>query len=142
MVGLPHRYTSMSDERCSEATSGVYSAAESDGSNSTEQSEIRTKYNDDQSFRIETLGLPEVEKHLNQNIHKNNNLGKRHISKIPPPKPLRYHLYQTSRNSSYSRANSEDSTIINQASSRIPQHNEKKSGSCMNINLKKSHILV
>ena len=141
MLGLPHRCTSMSDEICSTPTSGFYSAAESDVSNSTEQSNTNTKYDNDQSSRRETFGLPE-RNYINQNTHKNNKPGKRQVSRIPPPKPLRCHLHKTSRNSSYSRANSEDNTKINQASSRIPQNTRKKSTSCMHINMNKSHILV
>ena len=142
MLGLPHRCTSMSDEICSTPTSGFYSAAESDVSNSTEQSNTNTKYDNDQSSKRETFGLPE-RNYINQNTHKNNNPGKRQVSRIPPPKPLRYNFPKSPRDLSYLRSNSDGYKSSNNTLqiTRI-LHNKKKAASSMNIPSKDSQILV
>ena len=140
MLGLPQRHplASMSDERCSTATSGVYSATESDCSNSPELSANQTS-------RRWSLGLPDVEKDmeklLNQNCPKNNP-GNRHVSRIPPPKPRRY-FHQSSTNQTYLRVNSdsENSTQNIQPISKFSQ-TKKKSASYLHINRKESQILV
>ena len=135
----------MSDGRCSTATSGVYSATESDSSNSTEESRTTTKSDNVQSSREQSLGLPEVErklgKHANKNVHKNGNHGQRYVSRIPPPKPLRYNFQQSSMNLPHLRTNSDgnQSSRNIQPNSRISQ-TRKKSASYLSS--EDSHILV
>ena len=142
MLGLPQRYSlaRMSDGRCSTATSGVYSATESDSSNSPDLYANQTS-------RRWSLGLPDVEKNMEkplyQNCHNNINHGNKHISRIPPPKPRRYHLHPAWTNQFYLRANSnsENTTRTIEPISRISQ-TKNESASYMHINRKESHILV
>ena len=136
----------MSDERCSTATSGVYSATESDYSNSPELYANQAR-SDNVQFRGHTLGVPhgrrKTEEQLTQNTQNNINPVKKYVSRIPPPKPVRYHFQKSSTNLSYSRPNSDKENLVKniQTISRIPQ-NKNKSASYMNINRKESHILV
>ena len=149
MLGLPQRYSlaRMSDGRCSRATSGVYSATESDCSNSPELYTNQAKSDYVQSSRGHTLGAPhgrrKTEEQLTQNTQNNINLVKKYVSRIPPPKPVRYHFQKSSTNLSYSRPSSDKENLVKniQTISRIPQ-NKNKSASYMNINRKESHILV
>ena len=101
----------MSNERCSTATSGVYSATESDFSNSTEQSLTNTILNNVQQTRGVSLGLPEEKRKLhkdaNNDFQKNANSGQSYVSRIPPPKPLRYKIQKSSRELPYLGVNSD-----------------------------------
>ena len=92
MLGLSQRYTlaSMSDERCSTATSGVYSATESDCSNSPE---LYANLPRRQSFGVQDVEK-NMEKPFHKNCHKNVTPGNKHRSRIPPPKPRRHHIHQ------------------------------------------------
>merc|ERR1712106_1028724 len=145
--GFPIRVAlrSPSRERCSTATSGVYSATESECSNGTEQSMANTKYSKVQPSR----GLPEAkrktEKNLVDNLQRrdNPNSCKRLVSRIPPPKPLRYHIQNSSANIPYSRANSDSGQ---HTKTTIPKSrllpNKKKAASYMNLHSKEDQILV
>ena len=99
----------MSNERCSTATSGVYSATESDCSNNTEHYMVNTKLV--RPSRDPCIGLPvcemKSERIADKHFHKNTNTGKSYVSRIPPPKPLRYNLQKSSRDLPYLRANSD-----------------------------------
>ena len=82
----------MSNERCSTATSGVNSLTESDCSNNTEQSSTNTKLDNCQPAKELSLqeGEMKLHKHAKKHFHKNADSGKSFVSRIPPPKPLRY----------------------------------------------------
>ena len=91
----------MSNERCSTATSGVYSATESDCSNSTEQSMMNIKLDNLRPSRDPCIGLPVGERKLetldNKHFQKSAESGQSYVSRIPPPKPLRYNYQKSSR---------------------------------------------
>ena len=124
----------MSNERCSTATSGFYSATESDCSNSKEQFTTNTKHDNVKSSE----GLSE------KHFHKNTNTGQSYVSRIPPPKPLRYNLQKSSRDLPYLRANSDgDQSSNNTIQNPRILRNKKKAASYMNIRSNKdSQILV
>ena len=123
----------MSNERCSTATSGFYSATESDCSNSKEQSKTDTKHENVKSSE----GLSE------KHFHKNTNTVQSYVSRIPPPKPLRYNLQKSSRDLPYLRANSDgDQSSNNTIQNPRMLRNKKKASSYVNIPSKDSQIIV
>jgi hypothetical protein len=137
----------MSNERCSTATSGFYSATESDCSNSTKQSITNAELSNFGPSRCQSLGLPEaerkLEKSVNKDFQKNADSGQKYVSRIPPPKPLRYKIQKSTRDLPYLRANSDGdqsskSTIQN---SRTMQ-NTKKTSNLMDKRRKDEQILV
>ena len=136
----------MSNERCSTATSGVYSVTESDSSNA-EQSMTDIKHDKFLPSRDMSLGLPQKERksdqHTNKHFQKNANSGQSFVSRIPPPKPLRYKIQKSSRDLPYLGVNSDgDQSLQNTLqNSRILQ-NKKKTSSYMNIRSKDAQILV
>ena len=134
----------MSNERCSTATSGFYSATESDCSNSKEQSTTNTKHENVKSSEDLSSGLLEAERKLEKHFHKNTNTGQSYESRIPPPKPLRYNLQKSSRDLPYLRANSDgDQSSNNTIQNPRILRNNKKAASYMNIRSNKdSQILV
>jgi len=144
MLRLPPRdaLSSVSDERCSTATSGIYSNADSEISTSAEHStnwSLQTSEGWSIGPKICESKIGNVS---NANVNKTANKSKRHVSKMPPPKPVRYHLPPSTKNLSNVRAysHSEISKRSTQIS-RIPQP-KKKSASYMNIHKKEDPILV
>ena len=134
----------MSNDRCSTATSGVYSATESDCSNNTDQSVTNTKLS---NLRDPSLGLSKgdrkLEKHANKDFQKNADSGHKYVSRIPPPKPLRYKIQKSTRDLPYLRAN----TDVDQSSNNTTQNsrtlqNTKKASNLMDKRRKDSKILV
>jgi len=132
----------MTDERCSTATSGIYSNTDSEISTSAEHStnwSLQTSEGWSIGPKICESKIGNVS---NANVNKTANKSKRHVSKMPPPKPVRYHLPPSTKNLSNVRAysHSEISKRSTQIS-RIPQP-KKKSASYMNIHKKEDPILV
>jgi hypothetical protein len=136
----------MSNETCSTATSGVFSAKESDCSNSTEQSMVNTKLDNIQPSRDPIIGLPVGERTLetlaNKHFQKNDVTGLSYVSRLPPPKPSRYDFQKSSQDLPYLRANSDG----DQSSNNTPQNsrimwNKKEAASFMNKS-KDSKLLV
>ena len=107
---------SMSNERCSTATSGVYSATESDCSNSTEQSMTNTKPINVRPSRDQYFGLPKGERKIETLADKHSH--KSYVSRIPPPKPVRYNFQKSSKDIPYLRSNS----VGDQSSNNTLQH--------------------
>ena len=129
---IPRRLTnslgrSISSERCSTATSGVFSAAETDSSASLEDSVSRTKMDEPKSPHSYHLD-PHTARHTTGKLIKplkSQTLTSR-ISKIPPPKPLRHNIVKSSADLGYTRALSEGYPFKNTTqSSRIPQMRTK-----------------
>ena len=94
-----------------------------------------------------SLGLPEgerkLEKHANNDFQKRADSGQRYVSRIPPPKPLRYKIQKLTRDLPYLRANSDG----DQSSNNTIQHSRtlqktKKASIHMNKRSKDAQILV
>ena len=118
---------SISSERCSTATSGVFSAAETDSSASLENSVLSTKIDEDNSPQVQHLD-PQTVRHTTGKLIKplKSQTHTLRISKIPPPKPLRHNLVKSSADLGCNRALSEGYQYKNTAqSSRIPQMRTK-----------------
>ena len=145
---------SMSDDRCSTATSGIYSNTDSEISISPELTYNWEQSGNCEKSREQNLGLPNINKKIGKQSYSKFPIkyipGQRQVSRIPPPKPIRYHLQHSTTNLSklhstsnmeISTKNMEISTKLPKPSSRISQ-TRQKSASYMNINGKESHVLV
>jgi hypothetical protein len=137
----------MSNERCSTATSGVFSATESDCSNSTEQPITNAELSNVGPSRCQSLGLLEAERKLdksvNRDFQKNADSGQKYVSRIPPPKPLRYKIQKSTREIQYLRANADgDQSSNNTIKHSKTLQNTKKASSHINKRNKDEQILV
>ena len=114
----------MSNERCSTATSGFYSLAESDSSNRTEHSSTNTKLDNSEPAKGLSKGLQEGErklhKHAKKHFHKSTDSSRSYVSKIPPPKQLRYNFQKSSRDLPYLQSNSDGDHSANNT-----KHNQR-----------------
>jgi len=132
---------SQSHERCSTATSGVYS--ESDSSNSGDQSITTTISNPGKPWNT-AHGEVKMQKISQDSFKRNVTACQKQMSRIPPPKPIRSNLHKPFANHAYSRSNSDGEQPTR--NTKIPKPrilpSKKKAASYMNLQGKEAHILV